>query len=167
MASPISSGSSSLQNCEENHDQLQTEMRKRKRMLSNRESARRSRMRKQKLLDDLTAQANHLRAENNHILTNINLITHLYLNMESENSVLRAQMSELNHRLHALNEIITCLSSHHEAAPASASASAAGSFQGDYIDQMISGGGTDDFFNPWTLIHVNQPIMASPNIFLY
>lgn len=84
-----------------------TDIRKRKRMVSNRESARRSRMRKQKLLDDLTAEMNNLRAENHHLLTNINVVTHLYLKVESENSVLRAQMSELDHRLHSLNQIIT------------------------------------------------------------
>ncbi|KAL1569500.1 bZIP transcription factor 44 [Salvia divinorum] len=155
MASPISgtsSGSSSLQNCD--HNNLQSEMRKRKRMLSNRESARRSRMRKQKLLDDLTAQANHLRAENNQMLTNINVVTHLYLNMESENSILRAQMSELNHRLHALNEITSCLSSN-QGLPA-----ATGFVEDD-------GGDFDDFLNPWSLIHANQPIMASADAFLY
>lgn len=150
MASPISgtcSGSmSSLENL------AQTDVRKRKRMLSNRESARRSRMRKQKLLDDLTVQMNNLRAENNHILTNINLVTHLFLNMESENSVLRAQMSELNHRLHALNELISCFSSNADSAPA-----AAGSDQ-DHAHLMIN----DDFLNPWSLIHVHHPIMASP-----
>lgn len=112
-------------------------------------------MRKQKLLDDLTAQANHLRAENNHMLSNINVVTHLYLNMESENSILRAQMAELNHRLHALNEITSCLSSSQGLLPA-----AAGFVEDD-------GGDFDDLLNPWSLIHVNHPIMASADAFLY
>ncbi|KAG6397382.1 hypothetical protein SASPL_143549 [Salvia splendens] len=153
MASPIS-GTSSGSNSDPNN-KLQSEMRKRKRMLSNRESARRSRMRKQKLLDDLTAQANHLRAENNHMLSNINVVTHLYLNMESENSILRAQMAELNHRLHALNEITSCLSSSQGLLPA-----AAGFVEDDEGD-------FDDLLNPWSLIHVNHPIMASADAFLY
>ncbi|KAI3450993.1 hypothetical protein Pfo_007658 [Paulownia fortunei] len=161
MASPSGtpSGSNSLQSSEENLHHNMMDIRKRKRMLSNRESARRSRMRKQKHLDDLMAQVTHLRAENNHILTNINLVTQLYLNVESENSVLRAQISELNHRLQALNDIIICMSSKGTIAPG---------FEieehGDY-DQMI--GGVDDFLSPWSLAHVNQPIMASSDVFLY
>ncbi|PIN15794.1 hypothetical protein CDL12_11546 [Handroanthus impetiginosus] len=169
MASPsgTSSGSSSLQSCEEiNLQHNMMEIRKRKRMLSNRESARRSRMRKQKHLDDLTAQVTHLRAENNHILTNINLVTQLYLNTESENSVLRAQISELNHRLLALNDIINCVRSK-EINTASGFENVGG--HGDYDDQMMMmiGGIDDDFLNPWNLIHVNQPIKASPDVFMY
>ncbi|KAE8729035.1 putative HIT-type Zinc finger family protein [Hibiscus syriacus] len=75
-------------------------------MESNRESARRSRMRKQKHLDDLTAQVTQLAKENNQILTTITFTTQHYLNIEAENSVLRAQMMELSQRLDSLNEIL-------------------------------------------------------------
>lgn len=103
----ISSGSSGLQNSgsEEDLQQLM-DQRKRKRMISNRESARRSRMRKQKHLDDLMAQVSQLRKENNQIITGMNVTTQHFLNVEAENSVLRAQVSELTHRLQSLNEII-------------------------------------------------------------
>lgn len=103
----ISSGSSGLQNSgsEEDLQQLM-DQRKRKRMISNRESARRSRMRKQKHLDDLMAQVSQLRKENNQIITTMNVTTQHFLNVEAENSVLRAQVSELTHRLQSLNEII-------------------------------------------------------------
>ncbi|KAL4297706.1 hypothetical protein GQ457_12G031010 [Hibiscus cannabinus] len=80
--------------------------RKRKRMESNRESARRSRMRKQKRLDDLVAQVTQLANDNNQILTSITFTTQHYMNMEAENSVLRAQMMELSQRLDSLNEIL-------------------------------------------------------------
>ncbi|KAL3845267.1 hypothetical protein ACJIZ3_002670 [Penstemon smallii] len=99
-----SSGSPQIQNSGSEEDLM--DQRKRKRMLSNRESARRSRMRKQKHLDDLMAQAEQLKKENNQILTSINVTTQHYVNVEAENSVLRAQMMELTQRLHSLNEIL-------------------------------------------------------------
>ncbi|KAJ6929910.1 ocs element-binding factor 1-like [Populus alba x Populus x berolinensis] len=82
------------------------DLRKRKRMISNRESARRSRMKKQKHLDDLTGQLGQLARENNEILTRMNAVSQLYMHIEAENSILRAQMAELSHRLGSLNEII-------------------------------------------------------------
>ncbi|XP_010533482.1 PREDICTED: bZIP transcription factor 44-like [Tarenaya hassleriana] len=82
------------------------EERKWKRKLSNRESARRSRMRKQKHLDDLTAQIANLRKENGQIIAGITVATQHYIVLEAENSVLRAQLLELNHRLQSLNEIV-------------------------------------------------------------
>ncbi|KAF7810861.1 bZIP transcription factor 11-like [Senna tora] len=113
-SSGTSSGGSSLvlQNSgsEEDLQVLIMDQRKRKRMISNRESARRSRMRKQKHLDDLVAQVGQLRKENHHILTSVNLTAEQLLRVESENSVLRAQVGELSHRLQSLNEIIDFLS---------------------------------------------------------
>ncbi|KAF8024294.1 hypothetical protein BT93_F1474 [Corymbia citriodora subsp. variegata] len=85
------------------------DQRKRKRMESNRESARRSRMRKQKHLDDLTAEATRLVKENNQILTGINVAAQHLTNVDSENSVLRAQVTELSHRLDSLNEILNSI----------------------------------------------------------
>ncbi|KAA8537586.1 hypothetical protein F0562_027194 [Nyssa sinensis] len=107
-----SSGSSRLQNSgsEEDLQQLM-DQRKRKRMQSNRESARRSRMRKQKHMDDLMAQLTQLRKENNQILTNMNITTQHFLNVEAENSVLRAQMVELSQRLDSLNDILNYMNS--------------------------------------------------------
>lgn len=85
---------------------LDMDHRKRKRMESNRESARRSRLRKQKHLDDLSSRAAHLRSVNNQILEGINVSTGHFLKIEAENSVLRAQATELSHRLESLNEIL-------------------------------------------------------------
>lgn len=79
--------------------------RKQKRMLSNRESARRSRQRKQKHLDDLTAQVNQLKKENSQIVSALNATTRSYFAVEAENSVLRTQHLELSNRLQSLNEI--------------------------------------------------------------
>ncbi|KAF8068545.1 hypothetical protein N665_1145s0013 [Sinapis alba] len=102
MGSPTSGNySSGLQNYGSESDE-----RKRKRKESNRESARRSRMRKQKHLDDLTAQVAHLREENSRIVAGITVTTQKYVAIEAENSVLRAQFLELDQRLASLNEIV-------------------------------------------------------------
>lgn len=66
-------------------------------------------MRKQKRLDDLNSQAATFRKENNRILKEINTATQQLLNIESEKSILRAQMMELSHRLESLNEILSSI----------------------------------------------------------
>ncbi|KZV37681.1 Basic leucine-zipper 44 [Dorcoceras hygrometricum] len=106
-SSGISSISSGFQNSgsEENLQLLLLDQRRRNRMISNRESARRSRLRKQKRLDDLMAQVAELRKENSQILTRFNATVQHYLNVEAENTVIRAQAAELSHRLQSLNEI--------------------------------------------------------------
>ncbi|KAK9742664.1 hypothetical protein RND81_03G189600 [Saponaria officinalis] len=79
---------------------------KRKRMTSNRESARRSRVKKQQHVDDLTAEIARFRRENDQVGQTINLTGQQFMNVEFENSVLRAQMSELSQRLDSLNGIV-------------------------------------------------------------
>ncbi|XP_042015298.1 bZIP transcription factor 44-like [Salvia splendens] len=101
-----SSGTSSFENFDGAMDQ-----RKRKRMQSNRESARRSRMRKQKHLDDLMAQAQQLREENARILSSIGATAQRCASVEAENSVLAAQMMELTQRLGSLDEILSYIGS--------------------------------------------------------
>ena len=92
------------------------EQRRAKRMLSNRESARRSRMRKQRHLDDLTAQAAHLRRENAHVATALGLTTQGLLAVDAENAVLRTQAAELAARLASLNDILACMNTNAAAA---------------------------------------------------
>ncbi|KAL3843435.1 hypothetical protein ACJIZ3_000838 [Penstemon smallii] len=106
-----SSNSSGLQNSGSEGDLQQLmDQRKRKRMISNRESARRSRERKQKHLDDLMAQVAQLRKENQQILNGLNVTSQHYVSVEADNAILRAQAAELTHRLHSLNEIVSILS---------------------------------------------------------
>ncbi|KAK1280467.1 Light-inducible protein CPRF2 [Acorus gramineus] len=152
-SSGTSSGLSHLPNSGSEED-LQAAMnrRKQKRMLSNRESARRSRMRKQKHLDDLMAQVNQLRRENSQIITSLNITTQHYARVESDNSVLRTQMVELSTRLQSLNEILHYMNSSN----------------GVVCDGSQTG--IDGFsMNPWNnnLFYVNQPIMASADMFQY
>lgn len=96
------------------------EQRRAKRMLSNRESARRSRMRKQRHLDDLTAQVAHLRRENAHVATALGLTTQGLLAIDAENAVLRTQAAELAARLASLNDILSCINTNGAAAAAAA-----------------------------------------------
>lgn len=123
-------------------------LKKRKRMLSNRESARRSRMRKQMHVDDLMAQLNQLRNENSQIRTNLNFYTQQYLGMEAENSVHRTQVMELTSRLDSLTEILQYMN-----------------FNSSSVHpwMMVS----ECFTNPCNSLLTSQPIMASPNMLQY
>ncbi|KAL2504055.1 basic leucine-zipper 44 [Abeliophyllum distichum] len=158
-----SSGSLQIQNSgsEEDLQQLM-DQRKRKRMLSNRESARRSRLRKQKHLDDMMAKVTELKNGNSQILTRINVTTQHYMNVEAENSVLRAQMMELSQRLQSLNEILNYIDSN--SATVAASAATNSMFQAEEIQ-----GFSDGFLNnPWNIMYSNQqPITASADMFDY
>jgi hypothetical protein len=149
-----SSGSTQLQNSGSEEQVVLVDQRKRKRMLSNRESARRSRMRKQKYLGDLMAQVAQLRTDNNQILTTINVTTQHFLNVEAENSILRAQMMELNHRLDSLNEILNYINTSN------------GIFEIDHHEDLQTSA-DHGFMNPLNMILLNQPIMASPDLFQY
>lgn len=83
-------------------EQQVREERKQKRMLSNRESARRSRLRKQHLVDQLRAEVDHLRAENGEILKKLNITSAHYAHITEENSLLRSEAMELSHNLQRL-----------------------------------------------------------------
>ena len=80
--------------------------RREKRRLSNRESARRSRLRKQQHLDELVQEVARLKAENAHVLARANDIAGQYVRVEQENTVLRARASELGDRLRSVNEVL-------------------------------------------------------------
>lgn len=80
--------------------------RKRKRMLSNRESARRSRQRKQKQLEDLIGESTTVQSEINQISQSIEVIAQRHSEMEAANDVLRAQKIELSERLRVLNSVL-------------------------------------------------------------
>ncbi|PKU81407.1 bZIP transcription factor 53-like [Dendrobium catenatum] len=77
--------------------------RKRKRMLSNRESARRSRMKKQQHLDDMMSQISQFKEENDGILNQVNLISTKCSTLDAENSAMRSRVMELTERLKFLN----------------------------------------------------------------
>lgn len=136
--------------------QLLMDQRKRKRKQSNRESARRSRMRKQKHMDDLIAEVERLRNENSEILTRMNMTTQHYLKTEAENCVLRAQMCELNQRLQSLNDIINLINT---------STTNGVNYQNNDCFLTIS---DNCFMNQMNMSYLNQqPIMASADMFMW
>jgi len=148
-SSGTSSGSSMIQNSgSEEELQALMDQRKRKRMISNRESARRSRMRKQKHLDELAAQVAQLRSENQHMLTSLNLTTQRFMVVEAENSVLRAQMGELSHRLESLNGIVEFLNA---------------TTNGVFAPPLLP----TPFVDPTSVYYLNHTIMASADILQY
>ncbi|XP_072998056.1 bZIP transcription factor 53-like [Typha latifolia] len=122
--------------------------RKRKRMLSNRESAKRSRMKKQQHLDDLINLGAQLKTQNIQTEMKVNIITQQYHNLEKENNVMRAQVMELTDRLKSLNSILRCL-------------------------QEVSGVPMDipeipdPLLRPWQLPCPAQPIMAAADMFQF
>ncbi|KAL5057415.1 hypothetical protein RYX36_029019 [Vicia faba] len=85
------------------------EERKRKRMLSNSKSARRSRMSKQKQIEDLTEEAYRLKNENDRLKQNIKAAEDAYAEIEETNSVIRVQTMELSDRLLFLNLMVKML----------------------------------------------------------
>lgn len=174
------SGLSALGNSGSEGDLRQTiDQRRQRRMLSNRESARRSRMRKQKHLDDLAALVAQLRRENNQALASFRATTQQYLAVEADNTVLRTQVLELSSRLDALTEILHYMNGVGGAQglpceglplplPASASAAAAAPVLLPAPAPAAAAQAMEGFFmGPWALLPVNQPIMASADMFQY
>ncbi|KAF8022785.1 hypothetical protein BT93_F0331 [Corymbia citriodora subsp. variegata] len=153
---PAAAAAAPIQNSSSEDELLQIQ-RKRKRMESNRESARRSRMRKQRHLDKLTAEAGQLRMDNDQINASIAITTHHLLGLEAENSILRAQVLELSQRLQSLDDILGYISTANLGACE--------------IDELggVRIASHDPFLNPFSSLghHVNQPIMAASDVFQY
>ncbi|KAK9053846.1 hypothetical protein SSX86_024921 [Deinandra increscens subsp. villosa] len=137
------------------HDDGLMDEKKRKRKESNRESARRSRMRKQQHTNDLTAESNKIKNSNDQIRATINDTMLRFVEIEAENSVLRAQVTELTQRLDSLNEILNYIKTNANCTITNQCMSGTdGLFEVDFMD------------NPWNMMYLNQPpIMA--NVFGY
>lgn len=73
--------------------------RKQRRMISNRESARRSRMRKQRHLDELWSQVLRLRTENNNLIDKLNHVSEYHDRVLQENARLKEEASDLRQML--------------------------------------------------------------------
>ncbi|WVZ64344.1 hypothetical protein U9M48_013877 [Paspalum notatum var. saurae] len=91
--------------------QAQMERRRKRRKESNRESARRSRLRKQQHLDDLTSQVNQLKDQKQQLSMALSMTSQNLVAVQAQNSVLQTQKMELDNRLGALTEILWYINS--------------------------------------------------------
>lgn len=132
----------------ESDAQVVMDQRKRKRMESNRQSARRSRMRKQQHLDELIGQVAQLQGDNARVATQIDAYAQQFARLDSDNAVLQAQVMELTERLHSLNSVLHLVEE----------------FSGVAMDIPEI---PDPLLKPWQLPRPSQPITASADMFQY
>ncbi|XP_006286269.2 bZIP transcription factor RISBZ4 [Capsella rubella] len=97
---------------EQNHDRKKltqpemTDERKRKRMESNRESAKRSRMRKQSHIDNLRNQVNRLDLENRELGNRLRLVLHQLQRVNTDNNRLVTEQEILRLRLSEMRRVL-------------------------------------------------------------
>ncbi|XP_076937214.1 bZIP transcription factor 53-like [Bidens hawaiensis] len=87
------------------YNYLKVDEKKMKRMISNRESARRSRMKKEQHMKDLNDQIFYLTKKRDEMLLKIDGIAKENTKVEMENMVLRSQKQELEKRLEYANQV--------------------------------------------------------------
>lgn len=80
--------------------------RKKRRVISNRESARRSRMRKQRHLENLRNQVNQFKMENRDLSGRMQLLLHLTNRVRAENEWLRSERTVLSQKLSTLTHYL-------------------------------------------------------------
>ncbi|KAK3006781.1 hypothetical protein RJ639_017200 [Escallonia herrerae] len=80
--------------------------RKRRRMISNRESARRSRMRKQRHLENMRNQVNRFRAGNRELTNRVRLVSHHCQVIRRENDQLRSEAVMLRQKLWEIRQFL-------------------------------------------------------------
>jgi len=97
QSSSLSNNSTSDES--EEHQLSIIDERKQRRMISNRESARRSRMRKQKHLDELWSQVVRLRTENHNLIDKLSHVSECHDRVLQENARLKQEASDFRQML--------------------------------------------------------------------
>lgn len=80
--------------------------RKRRRMISNRESARRSRMRKQKHIENLRNQVNRFKVENRELTNRLRFALYHFQRVRTDNFRLRSEYSMLQQKLSDIRQLL-------------------------------------------------------------
>lgn len=83
-----------------------TDERKKKRKLSNRESAKRSRVKKQKYLEEMNIKLNQLKIENRDLQNQIGYVLHHFQRTETENNRLRLEQRMLHSTLLNITQVL-------------------------------------------------------------
>ncbi|KAL0432598.1 UNVERIFIED_CONTAM: Basic leucine zipper 4 [Sesamum latifolium] len=96
----------STSSSETNRSLYSLEERKRRRMISNRESARRSRWRKKKHLENLTSEANRLNNENRELKNRLCMIAHDCHFVQRDSNRLLCESIYLQQKLTGLNQML-------------------------------------------------------------
>ncbi|CAA6663407.1 unnamed protein product [Spirodela intermedia] len=117
-------------------------------MESNRESARRSRLRKQKRVEELLNEAATLKEESARMAAQAAVVEEKLVDLESENAVLGAQVMELKERLQSMNSVLRLVEE----------------FSGISVDIPEM---PDPLLRPWQLPCPSHPIMATAEITHY
>ncbi|KVI02720.1 basic leucine zipper 4-like [Cynara cardunculus var. scolymus] len=91
--------------------------RKRRRMISNRESARRSRMRKQKHLENLRNQLNRLKTGNKELTNRLRVVNLHGQLLREENQSLRSESVMLQQKLGDIRQVLLVQQLHHQLIP--------------------------------------------------
>ncbi|KAG0477177.1 hypothetical protein HPP92_013579 [Vanilla planifolia] len=95
-------------------------IRRLRRKISNRESARRSRMRKQRYLEDLRSRVGRLRHENSFLKSNLSTISGRCAAVLQDNKLLLAELATLRRRLSEIRRELFLRQIQRLASPASA-----------------------------------------------
>ncbi|XP_058755980.1 bZIP transcription factor 53-like [Vicia villosa] len=142
----MSSGHRRVSSGSDGGDPLLLEEKKRKRMQSNRESAKRSRMRKQKQVEDLTEEAGRLKSENAGLKQKIKAAVDARTEMEAANNVIRAQTKELEDRLQFLNSVVE---------------------KAENVNGRSNDMFSDPLLKPWFIPHSNYSLIASSDMSMH
>ena len=99
------------------YDVVMVDERKRRRMISNRESARRSRMRKQKHLENLRNQLNRFKTGNKELTNRLRVLNLHGQLLREENQSLRYESVMLQQKLWDIRQVLLVRQLHHQLIP--------------------------------------------------